>query len=136
MHVPARTRGQPCLDLRVLVAGIVIDDAVHVQIRWHGLVDRAQERQKFLMPMARLALGQDGAVEHIQCREQGCGAVPNVVVRDAFDVSKAHRQQRLSALQGLTLALLVNAKNQRVLRRIQVQTDDVAQLFDEQRVSR
>lgn len=57
-----------------------------------------------------------------------------VVMRDAFGIAKTHRQHRLRALQRLALALLVNANNQRVLRRAQVQANHVAQLFDEERI--
>ena len=43
VHVPARSGCQPCLDLRMAVGGVVVDDAVDVQIGGHGLVNLAQE---------------------------------------------------------------------------------------------
>lgn len=49
-------------------------------------------------------------------------------------VAKPHGQHRLRALQRLALALLVHAQHQRVLRRTQVQADDIAQLLDEERI--
>ena len=58
VHVPARSGGQPSLDLRVAMCGVVVADAMNVQLGWHGLVDLAQEGQEFLMPMARLARSQ------------------------------------------------------------------------------
>lgn len=39
MHMPARSRGQPCLDLWVAVGGVVVHDAVDVQFGRDSLVD-------------------------------------------------------------------------------------------------
>jgi hypothetical protein len=54
---------------------------------------------------------------HIQRREQRRRTVPDVIVGDALDVAETHRQDRLSALERLALALLVDAQHQRVIRR-------------------
>lgn len=134
VHVPARAACQPGLDLRMAVRGVVVDDAMNVQLSRHGLVDLAQERQEFLMAMTRLASGQYRAVEHIQGREQRGRAVAFVVVRDAFDVAQAHGQHRLRALQRLALTLLIHAQHQCVLGRAQIQAHHVAQLLHEERV--
>lgn len=53
VHVPARPGSQPRLDLRVTVGGIVVADAVDIQLGGHGLDDLAQERQELLVPVAR-----------------------------------------------------------------------------------
>lgn len=76
--------------------------------------------------MARLATGQHRAVEHVQSSEQGGRSVPLVVVRDALDVAGPHWQHRLGTLKRLALALFVHAQHQRVLRRTQIQVDDIA----------
>lgn len=120
VHVPARPAGQPNLDLGMAVRGVVVDDAMNVQLDRHGLVDLAQERQEFLMPMTRLATREHGAVEHVQGREQRGRTVALVVVRDALDVTKSHGQHRLRALQRLALALLVDTDDLRLVRRAQV----------------
>ena len=57
-----------------------------------------------------------------------------VVMGDALDVIKAHRQQGLRTFQGLHLALLIDAQDQRLVRRIQREPHNVAQLLDEERV--
>jgi hypothetical protein len=57
-------------------------------------------------------------------------------VGDAIDVAEAHRQHGLRALQRLNLALFVDAQDDRVIRRVEVQPDDVPNLLDEQRVGR
>src|ERR1700727_3016228 len=70
MHVPAGMGCQPRLDLRMLVATVVVDDAVHVKVGRHCLVDFTQERQELLMPMTRLAGGEHCAIEYVQGGEQ------------------------------------------------------------------
>src|SRR4029077_7764386 len=45
-----------------------------------------------------------------------------------------HRQAGLGAIECLDLALLVHAQHQRLLRRVQIQPDDVRQLLGKQRI--
>ena len=63
-------------------------------------------------------------------------AVPLVVVRAPLDLARAHRQQRLGAVERLDLAFLVDAQDQRPIRRGHVQPDHVAHLRDEVGVGR
>ena len=134
VHVPARACRQPRLDLGMVVRGVVVADAVDVQISGHGLLDLAQEGQELLMPMARLAGSQHRAIEHVQRGKQRGRAVTLVVMGDALDVAKAHGEHRLRALQRLALTLLVHADDQSVIGRAQVQPHHIAQLLDEERV--
>ncbi len=60
----------------------------------------------------------------------------DVVVSDALDIAQSHGQHRLSAVQRLNLALLVHAKYQGMVGRIQVKANDVPRLLDEEGVSR
>ena len=82
----AGTLGQPGTNLGVLMGAVVVDDQVEVQVLGDGFLDLAQKTQKFLVAMPRLALGDHLAGGHIQSREQGCGAVTNVIVGDALAV--------------------------------------------------
>ena len=75
--------------------------------------------KELLMPMAGLALTQHLACGHVQRREQRRGTVALVVVGDPFDVSQAQGQQRLTALQGLDLTLLIDAQDHRMVRRVE-----------------
>ena len=73
MEVPARPRGEPGLDLGMLVGGVVVEDDVDLEVGRHGLLDRAQEAKELLVPVPRAALRQDGAVEQVESSEQrGC----------------------------------------------------------------
>lgn len=132
----ARVPGEPGADSRVFVSGVVVNDQVHSEVGRNLRVDVAQKAQELLVSMARLALGDDAAIGHIERRKQGGGAVPIVVVGDAFDIAEPHRQHRLTALKGLNLALLVDAQHQRVFRRIQVQTDHIPHFLHEERIGR
>lgn len=57
-----------------------------------------------------------------------------VVVRDIFHVSQAQRQHGLGSLQRLHLAFLIYAQHQRIVGRVQIQPDDIAQLFNKERI--
>lgn len=76
MHVVARMLGQPCLDLRMLVCRIVIDDQMHIEISRYCLVNMPEKRQEFLMSMAWLALCDDLTRCCIERGKQGRGAMP------------------------------------------------------------
>ncbi len=125
---------QPGADLGVLVGAVVVDDQVDIQFFWDGLLDLAQEAQELLVPVARSALGHHLPGGHVQRSKQGGGAVADVVMRHALHVAQSHGQQRLSAVQGLDLRLLVDAEHHRLVRRVQVQADDVPDLLDQEGV--
>ena len=82
------------------------------------------------MTVAALALGHDLTAGHIECGEQGRGAMTDVIVGHAFDIAQAHRQQRLGTLQCLHLGFLIDAqlcllkKHPRTFRQSFVHTDD------------
>ena len=57
-----------------------------------------------------------------------------VVVGHCPGPALLHRQARLGAIEGLDLALLVERQDHGKGRRCDVETDDIAQLFDEPRV--
>jgi hypothetical protein len=120
----------------MLMSGVVVDDQVNRELSRYGGVDRFEERQEFLMAMTCLALRQDLPVGNVEGGKERGGAVPLIVVGDAIDVAKPHRQNRLGALERLNLAFFIDAQHDRVIRRIVVETDDVADLLYELRVGR
>ena len=83
---------------------------------------------------APVALAKDLAGLHVERGKERRRAVAAVVMRPPLHLARPHRQQRLGAVQRLDLRLLVDAEHQRLVRRGQVQADDVAHLVDEQRV--
>ncbi len=133
-HVEAGPLRQPGPDLGVLVGAGVVHHQKDVQGLGHGRLDLAQKAQELLMPVAGLALGDPLPSGHVQSGKQGGGSVADGVVGDAFHVAKTHGQQGLGAVQSLDLGLLIDAVHHRLVGRIQVQADDVANLFDKERV--
>src|SRR5512145_2319800 len=53
VHVPARPCGKPSLDSGMLVRAVVVQNQMHLQIAWHGLLDVTQEPEELLVTMAR-----------------------------------------------------------------------------------
>ena len=79
--------------------------------------------------VARAAFPDDLAAFEVERRIETGESVSFVVVSLPSRNTFAQRQQRLRAIQGLDLGLLVQADDGGVLRRTQVQADDVADLL-------
>ena len=134
MDMVARPGGEPALDLGMLVGAVVVDDEVDVEVGGHAGVDVLEEAQELLMTMPWLALGDDLAGGHVQGGKEVGGTVTDVAMRDAFDVSEPEGQERLGSLQRLSLAFLVDAEHHRVVGRVEVESDDIADLLGEERI--
>jgi hypothetical protein len=120
VHVEAGPLRQPGTDLDVLLGAVFVDHQVEVQDLGDGLLDLAQDTQKFLVAMPWLALCDHLAGGHVQGREQGCGAVTDLVVGEALGGPQTHGQQRLSPVQSLNLRLLIDAEDHRLVERVEV----------------
>ena len=127
---------QPRLDLGMLVGGVVVDDQVDVEPLRRLAVEPAQETEELLVPVPLHALADDRAVEHVERREQRRRAVALVIVGHGAGAALLYRQAGLGAVESLNLALLVDRKNQRLVRRVQVKPDNVLHLLGEPRVVR
>ena len=77
------------------------------------------------MTVARIALADDFALHNLQGGEQAGGALALVIVSHRAQTSLLHGQSGLSAGQCLDLGLLVHAKHQGLVGRIQVNADTV-----------
>ena len=106
----ARPLGQPGPDLGVLVGAGVVHDQVHVLTLRNRL--------------CRSGAGSPGI--------PGAGGVADVVMSDALQVAQAHGRQGLRPVQGLDLRLLVDAEHHPLVQRIQIEADDVPELFDKE----
>src|SRR6516165_967628 len=93
----------------MLVGCVIVDDRMDLLTLGDLRVDLIEEADELLMPMALHIAADDGAVENVergeQCRRR---AVALVVVRHRPGAPRLHRQSRLSAVEGLDLALLVD----------------------------
>ncbi len=74
------------------------------------------------------------SLQHVQGGEQGGHAVALVIVGHGSGPTLLHRQARLGTVQGLDLRLLVDAEHHGMGGRIDIETDDVADLGGELRI--
>lgn len=136
VQMKARMSLEPAFYRGGLVGGIVVDDEMQVEMGQRPLVDGLEEAEELAMPVAGHALADDGAVEHVESREQCRGAVALVVVRHRPAAALLHRQPRLSAVERQDLALFINRQHQGLVGRVEVEADDILDLGDEVRIAR
>src|SRR3984957_13008258 len=120
----------------MLMGGVVVEDDVNYLASRNLDLDGIQETNELLMTMALHVATDDSAVEDVQRGEQGRGAVALVIVRHGAEPTLLQRQARLGAVEGLDLGLLVDRQHDGVGRRIDIESDHIAQLGDELRIVR
>ena len=86
------------------------------------------------MAMALHVAADHRAVEDVQGGKQSRSAVPPVIMRSRRRLILLHRQLGLGSLEGLDLRLLVQRQDDGMRGRIDIKTDDVAQLGHEGRI--
>ena len=107
---------------------------MQVQILRDRSVDDLEEPQELLVAMPAVLLGDHRAALDVEGGEQAGGAVADVVMAHPGRRGREHRQDRGRAVEGLDVAFLVDGQDQGVLRRGQVETDDVTDLVHKQRI--
>lgn len=130
VQMEPRTARQAGLDPGVLVRAAVVADQMHVEMVRDVRFDVPHERRELLVTVLVLTVREYGTVGHVERREQGRRTVAHVVVGDALDEAKAHRQHRLVTLKRLALIFLVHAQHHRVIRWVEVLPDDVTNLLE------
>ena len=83
-----------------------------------------------------MQLADDLAGLQLQRSKQRSGSVAFVIMGASLHLARLQRQQWLRAVERLNLALLVDTKYQGMIRRVHVETYDVAYLLDQQRIRR
>ena len=131
MDLVARMPNQPAADERRLVGARVIEDEMHVEAIRDLAFDVVEEATELNRTMPAVQFSNHSSAGHIESSEERGGAVAAVIMGAQLRRSGAHRKDRLGSVQSLDLSLLVSAKHKRSLRRIEVQTDDVAHLLNE-----
>jgi len=74
VKVEAAVAHEPSVDIEMFVRGVVVGDQMDIQPRRNVAVEVIKKREKFLMAMTRLALGDDRTIEHVERGEQCGGA--------------------------------------------------------------
>ena len=98
---------KPCHDLGMLMGGIVIEDEVDSRLDRYGGIDSLQKSNELLMPVAFHATADHLAFEDVEGGEQRRRTVSFVVMGHGPRAPWLHRQARLSSIECLDLALLV-----------------------------
>lgn len=134
VDVETPPRREPCADLGMFVRGVIVYDEMSIELLGPVGIDMLEKAQEFLMPMRRLALREHTAFGDIECRKQCRSPMSDVTVGDAYDVTEPKRQNRLGTFECLDLALLVDAEHDRMNRWIEIKSDNVSNLVEEQRI--
>ena len=124
------------MDRRGLVRRQVIQHDVDLPLGLDTAVDVAEERDEVLGSMLRLAPRDHLARRHVQRGEEIDRAMPQVIVGPSFGVADVHRQDRLRALERLDLGFLVDREHDRIVGRVHVQPDHIADLRHQLRIGR
>lgn len=134
VNVPMGMAGEPASNFRRLVGGVVVHDEVEFHVGRDEPFDALEKLEELLVTMAPMAGADHLPCGHVQGREERRSAVAHVVVRAGLGVIHVHGQQRLRAVEGLSLGFLIDAQDHRMVGWIEVQTDDVADLLHEEGV--
>src|SRR5436190_3255184 len=136
MENESRVLRQPFSHLCMTVGSVVVQDEVQFFLRRELFIQASKEAEESLMTMALIALPDDASLRHLQCGKKRCRAMAFVVMSERAASPGFHRQSRLRAIQGLYLALFIDAENHCILRRRHVDADHIGQFLHELRVAR
>src|SRR5262245_11031437 len=111
--------GEPLTDPRVTVCPVVVEDQMQCLASWKLTIQALQKPEELLVPMSWVALSNHSTFHHIERSKECRCAVALIVVSERTASAPLERQPGLSAIQRLNLALLIDAKHNRILRRSQ-----------------
>ena len=126
--------GEPSLHDRRLVRRQVIQHHMDLEGLVNLRVDFAEELDEVDASVLLLAASDDVPSGDVQGGKEIERPVAEIVAGPALRLADVHRQDGLGPLECLNLRCLVEGEDSRVLRRIHVQTYDVAYLLDELRI--
>jgi len=128
MQMKAGMALEPGHDLGMFVSGVVVADDVNIKPGGDLGLDLAQKGQPLLMAMTRGGMSKDLARE-IEGGKQGHRSVTVVIVGLGADMTLAQGQTGLTALEGLTLALLIATEQEGTIRRIEIEANDIPEFL-------
>jgi len=130
VQMKARMSSHPGFYARMLVGRVIVHDQMKVQLGRSFRIDFFEEADEFLMAVSRHAVSDHFSIKHAEGRKQRGCAVAFVIVRHGPAASLFHREPRLGSVEGLNLAFLVDAKDQRLVRGVEVEANDIVELVD------
>lgn len=110
---------------------------MHVSLVVRGApVDGVEEVTELGAPRPSVRLVDDRAGLDVERGEEIARAVAGIVVGVALELAGVHRHDRHDRIAGGDLRFLVCGADERTVRRVEVESDDVAYLLDELRILR
>jgi hypothetical protein len=88
------------------------------------------------MPVALVKIADNFSLKQIKGGEQSRRSVPLVIVRHGSATPFLQGQAGLGAVQSLNLAFLIHAEHNGLIGRVEIEADDVRQLFEKLRIAR
>ena len=129
MECPSRVVREPFQDLGMFVGGVIVGDGVDDFASGHVPFDGVEKANEFLMPMLLHTAPDDRAIKNIQRGKERRRAIALVVMGHRSAFARLERQARLSAVERLDLAFLVDGDDDGVSGRIHVKANDVLDLL-------
>ena len=120
MEAHAGMQLQPAQRRLVFVDVEIVENHVQV-LPGKGFDDILEEVQEIDRGATLLDMGHHLAAGNLQSRQQGLGAVTDILVGPAARFLGAQGQQGLSPVQRLNPRLFVDTQHQRIFRQIQIQ---------------
>src|SRR5215468_3682838 len=116
------------------MSSVIVQNEMNVQGLRPRLIDPIEELTELYRPVTTMKLANNSTALDFERRKQRSGPVASIVVTASFALARPHRQHRLRTVQGLNLRLFVDRQNQGFSGRIEVQSYNVANLLNEQRI--
>ena len=120
---------EPGDDLGMFVSGVVVADDVNIQLGGDLALDLAQEGQPLLMAMTSGGMSKDLARQIVEGGKQGDRSVTVVIVGLGADMTLVQGETGLTALEGLTLTLLIATEHQRTIGRMEIEANHIPELL-------
>ena len=120
---------EPGDDLGMFVSGVVVADDMNIQLGGDLALDLAQEGQPLLMAMTSGGMSKDLAREIVEGGKQGDRSVTIVIVGLGADMTLVQGETGLTALEGLTLTLLIATEHQRTIGRMEIEANHIPELL-------
>ena len=118
MKMKAGMTQQPAMDFWGFMGGIVVNDEVKLAFPIIGErgVDTFQEGQEFPVAVTLVAPTQNSSGGRIVSGKQRKSPVTHIIMSLTLGQTRTQWQNGLAALQGLSLALLIDTKHNRFIR--------------------
>lgn len=95
------------LDACAWPRGVVVDDQMQLKLLGRFAIDLLVKFQPFLIPVLSLDGADQASLKIVKRREQGDGAMTDIIVLLRAYMTDPQRQSKLSTLQSLNLAFFI-----------------------------